>query len=54
MTDEWAATIGLSNEDRNYATTMQCWELLDSGNDIALYKNTNGYNIWDNNKKVYG
>lgn len=54
MTDEWAATIGLSNEDRNYATTMQCWELLDSGNDIALYKNTNNYDVWDSAKCVYG
>ena len=33
---------------------MQCWELIDSGNDIALYKNTDGWDDYDAGIETFG
>ena len=37
-----------------YKDTMQCWELIDSGNDIALYKNTDGWDDYDAGIETFG
>lgn len=40
------AEAGYPGYGKTFEETMQCWELIDSGDDIALYKNLNDWDVW--------